>query len=61
MATEVSPGTDIGGVMQFDLGGHPAQADAERLAIAGYASLVGNQVSQKGNPAGITALLHRWL
>jgi hypothetical protein len=36
--------------MQLDLGGHPAQAGSKRPAIAGYASLVGNRVGQKGNP-----------
>ena len=42
--------------MQLDLGGHPAQAGSKRPAIAGYASLVGNRVGQKGNSRGLAGL-----
>jgi hypothetical protein len=48
--------------MQLDLSGHPAQAGSKRArpAIAGYDSLVGNRVSQKGNSRGLAGLYLNW-
>jgi hypothetical protein len=46
--------------MRLDLGGHPAQAGSKRPAIAGYASLVGNRVGQKGNSRGLAGLFMGW-
>jgi hypothetical protein len=46
--------------MQLDLGGHPAQAGSKRPAMAGYASLVGNRVGQKGNPRRLAELSLHW-
>jgi len=60
MVTEVSPRGWHEDTMQIDPGGHPAQAGSKRPATAGYASLVGNRVSQKGNPGGLAGLYPDW-
>jgi hypothetical protein len=60
MATEVSPRGWYEDTMQLDLGGHPAQADMQRPAIAGYDSLVGNRVGQKGSSQRLDAFSGCW-